>query len=86
VGGLNAKTIDVGRIRTAYPALADGHAYLDGAAGTQLPASVIDAIAGAYRLGLGNSGGAFAASRRSDEITAECRRAVAGLATVTWVA
>jgi cysteine desulfurase family protein (TIGR01976 family) len=79
VGGLNAKTFDVGRIRAAYPAFADGHAYLDGAAGTQLPASVIDAIAGAYRLGLGNSGGAFAASRRSDEITAECRRAVADL-------
>jgi selenocysteine lyase/cysteine desulfurase len=52
VGGLNANTFDVGRIRAAYPALADGHAYLDGAAGTQLPASVIDAIAGAYRLGL----------------------------------
>jgi cysteine desulfurase family protein (TIGR01976 family) len=79
VGGLNAETFDLGRIRAAYPALADGHAYLDGAAGTQLPASVIDAIAGAYRLGLGNSGGAFAASRRSDEITAECRRAVADL-------
>jgi cysteine desulfurase family protein (TIGR01976 family) len=76
---LNAKTFDVGRIRAAYPALADGYAYLDGAAGTQLPASVIDAIAGAYRLGLGNSGGAFPASRRSDEITAECRRAVADL-------
>ena len=69
----------MGRIRAAYPALADGYAYLDGAAGTQLPASVIDAIAGAYRLGLGNSGGAFPASRRSDEITAECRRAVADL-------
>ena len=79
MGGLNPKTFDVGRIRAAYPALADGHAYLDGAAGTQLPASVIDAIAGAYRLGLGNSGGAFAASRRSDEITGECRRAVADL-------
>src|SRR5580693_6203385 len=71
--------IDVSAIRAAYPALADEHAYLDGAAGTQLPASVIDAIAGAYRLGLGNTGGAFAASRRSDEITAECRRAVADL-------
>ena len=79
MGGLNAKTFDAGRIRAAYPALADGHAYLDGAAGTQVPASVIDAIAGAYRLGLGNSGGAFEASRRSDEITAECRRAVADL-------
>jgi len=70
---------DVARVRAAYPALADGHAYLDGAAGTQLPGSVIEAIAGAYRDGLGNSGGAFAASRRADEITAECRRAVADL-------
>ncbi len=70
---------DVGTIRAAYPALADGHAYLDGAAGTQLPNSVIDAIAGAYRAGIGNSGGAFPASRRSDVITDECRRAVADL-------
>ena len=79
MGGLKAKIFDVGQVRAAYPALADGHAYLDGAAGAQLPASVIDAIAGAYRAGLGNSGGAFPASRRSDEITAECRRAVADL-------
>jgi cysteine desulfurase family protein (TIGR01976 family) len=70
---------DVGTVRAAYPALADGYAYLDGAAGTQLPGSVIDAIAGAYRAGLGNSGGAFPASQRSDTITAECRRAVADL-------
>jgi len=70
---------DVGRVRACYPALADGYAYLDGAAGTQLPDSVIDAIAAAYRAGLGNSGGAFPASRRSDAITAECRRAVADL-------
>jgi cysteine desulfurase family protein (TIGR01976 family) len=70
---------DVDRVRAAYPALADGYAYLDGAAGTQLPYAVIDAVAGAYRAGLGNSGGAFPASRRSDLITAECRRAVADL-------
>jgi cysteine desulfurase family protein (TIGR01976 family) len=70
---------DVSRVRAQYPALDDGHAYLDGAAGTQLPDPVIDAIAGAYRAGLGNSGGAFPASRRSDVITAECRRAVADL-------
>jgi cysteine desulfurase family protein (TIGR01976 family) len=79
VGGFGAKTFDVGRVRAAYPALADGFAYLDGAAGTQLPVPVIDAIAGAYRSGLGNSGGAFPASRRSDEITQECRSAVADL-------
>jgi len=71
--------IDVSAIRAAYPALADGYAYLDGAAGTQVPASVIQAIGMAYADGLGNSGGAFAASARSDVITAECRAAVAAL-------
>jgi cysteine desulfurase family protein (TIGR01976 family) len=71
--------LDVARVRAGYPALADGYAYLDGAAGTQLPGTVIEAVAGAYRGGLGNSGGAFPASRRSDAITAECRQAVADL-------
>ncbi len=70
---------DVSKVRAGYPALADGYAYLDGAAGTQLPAAVIDAISGAYTAGLGNSGGAFPASSRADEITAECRAAVADL-------
>ncbi|WP_049567799.1 cysteine desulfurase-like protein [Nonomuraea sp. SBT364] len=66
-------------VRAAYPALSDGHAYLDGAAGTQVPRSVIDAIAGAYRAGLGNVGGAFPAAHRSDAIVAACRAAVADL-------
>jgi cysteine desulfurase family protein (TIGR01976 family) len=70
---------DVSLTRAAYPALADGHAYLDGAAGTQVPQGVIDAIAGAYRAGIGNVGGAFAASDRSGGIVAECRAAVADL-------
>jgi cysteine desulfurase family protein (TIGR01976 family) len=72
-------SLDVSAVRAGYPALADGYAYLDGAAGTQVPAVVIDAIAAAHRSGLGNTGGAFPASRRSDAITAECRRAVADL-------
>jgi cysteine desulfurase family protein (TIGR01976 family) len=71
--------LDVSAVRAMYPALADGYAYLDGAAGTQLPAPVIDAISGAHRSGLGNAGGAFPASGRSDAITAECRQAVADL-------
>ena len=70
---------DVGQVRALYPALADGYAYLDGAAGTQVPETVIDAIAGAYRGGIGNVGGAFPASGRSDELVAGCRRAVADL-------
>jgi cysteine desulfurase family protein (TIGR01976 family) len=70
---------DLRRVRALYPALADGAAWLDGAAGTQVPQPVVDAIAGAYRHGIGNVGGAFPASRRSAELVAECRRAVADL-------
>jgi Selenocysteine lyase len=50
-------SFDVKRVRAAYPALNDGFAYLDGAAGTQVPATVIDAITDAYRAGLGEPSG-----------------------------
>jgi len=72
-------TFDVTRVRASYPALLDGHAYLDGAAGTQVPQPVIDAIAAAYRAGIGNLGGAFPSSERSEAIVAECRQAIADL-------
>jgi cysteine desulfurase family protein (TIGR01976 family) len=72
-------TFDVNRVRAAYPALSDGYAYLDGAAGTQVPAAVIEAIADAYRSGIGNMGGTFPASGRSGSIVAECRQALADL-------
>ncbi len=71
--------LDVAAIRAAYPALRDGAAYLDGAAGTQVPEPVFETIAAAYRNGISNVGGVFAASERSDLIVAECRRAVADL-------
>ncbi|MCW2946614.1 MAG: cysteine desulfurase-like protein [Actinoallomurus sp.] len=72
-------SFDVARARAGYPALADGYAYLDGAAGTQVPESVIEAIAAVYRAGIGNAGGAFPASDRSDVIVAAAREAVADL-------
>jgi cysteine desulfurase family protein (TIGR01976 family) len=72
-------TIDIGRVRAGYPALRDGHAYLDGAAGTQVPETVVGAIADAYRAGIGNVGGAFPASSRSAAIVAEARQAIADL-------
>ena len=72
-------TFDVARVRALYPALADGHAYLDGAAGTQVPSAVIEAIAAAYRAGIGNLGGAFDASERSSGIVTAARAAVADL-------
>ena len=67
------------QIRSQYPALQDGVAWLDGAAGTQVPTSVIEAIAGSYRHGIGNTGGAFPASRYSEEIQWGAREAVADL-------
>jgi cysteine desulfurase family protein (TIGR01976 family) len=71
--------LDVEAIRAGYPALADGYAYLDGAAGTQVPAAVIDATSAAQAVGVGNAGGAFPASRRATDITANCRAAIAAL-------
>ncbi len=72
-------SFDVASVRALYPALADGDAYLDGAAGTQVPVPVTEAITAAYRAGLGNLGGAFAASERSGAIVAAARVAVADL-------
>jgi len=72
-------SFDIKAVRAQFPALSDGYAYLDGAAGTQVPQSVIDAIAGAYRGGLGNVGGEFPASERSTAMVAAARQAVADL-------
>src|SRR5258708_11874998 len=61
---------EVAKVRSCYPALADGYAYLDGAAGTQVPRSVIDAISGPYEAGIGHSAGAFPANEPADRVTA----------------
>ena len=50
---------DVERIRALYPALQSSRVWLDGAAGTQSPTSVIEAIADTYRSGTSNGGGAL---------------------------
>ncbi|CAM01113.1 cysteine desulfurase family protein (TIGR01976 family) [Saccharopolyspora erythraea NRRL 2338] len=70
---------DVEKIRAQYPALSDGRAWLDGAAGTQVPQAVIDAVADAYRIGVSNQGGPYESSRRAGGIVAEARAAVADL-------
>src|SRR5665647_41078 len=72
-------TWDIEGIRSQYPALKGGTAYLDGAGGTQVPESVIEAISEAHRSGLSNLGGPFAASRRSMKLIADARAAVADL-------
>ena len=74
-----AERLDIARVRSLFPALSTGAAYLDGAAGTQTPASVIAAISSAYGGGLSNTGGAFDASVRSGEFQSGARSAVADL-------
>ncbi len=76
---MGSVNLDVETVRAAYPALRDGYAYLDGAAGTQVPETVIDTVAAAARTGFGNSGGAFPASHRASAVVTGCRRAVADL-------
>jgi len=63
-----ATTLDLAAVRARFPALSSGVAFLDGPGGTQCPQSVVDAIAGYLRESNANLGGAFAASRRSDEL------------------
>jgi cysteine desulfurase family protein (TIGR01976 family) len=75
--------LDVRRIRAMFPALArageDGRpvVFVDAPGGSQVPETVIDAVAGHYRRGLSNTHGAFATSRETDGIIADARRAAA---------
>ena len=71
-------SLDVTAVRAQFPALASGVALLDAPGGTQCPQSVIDAIAGYLRESNANLGGAFAASRHSDELVERAHEVAAG--------
>ena len=67
------------QIRDEFPGLADGRAALDGAAGTQLPAPVIEAVVAAMHGAMANVHGAFPGSERSTETVDQARLAIADL-------
>ena len=76
--------LDPEAVRALFPALGrtlDGRqvAYLDGPGGTQVPETVIDAIADYLRQGGSNLGGGFASSHASERIVTGARDAVADL-------
>ncbi len=71
--------LDVDLVRSHYPALAEGFVHFDGAGGTQPAEPVIAAIAGAMRTAVSNRGSAHEPARRSGEIVAAARSAVADL-------
>lgn len=70
---------DPALVRPQFPAFRRDAAFLDGAAGSQVPQSVIDAISNYYIRHNANHGGYFATSRESDAVVDEARRACADL-------
>src|SRR4051794_33941340 len=77
-------SFDVATIRARFPGLATLHggrpmAFFDGPGGTQVPETVIDAVARYYRESNANHGGSFETSRRSDEIVDAAHGALAEL-------
>jgi cysteine desulfurase family protein (TIGR01976 family) len=69
--------LDLTAVRSRFPALASGAAFFDGPGGSQVPQSVIDAVAGYLRDSNANLGGAFRTSRASDEVLERARAAAA---------
>ena len=74
---VSAVTFDVEAVRALFPALRQPLVFFDGPGGTQVPDSVIDAIAAYLRESNANSGGDFATSRRTDELIETARTAAA---------
>jgi cysteine desulfurase family protein (TIGR01976 family) len=72
-----AAALDLASVRARFPALASGTAFLDGPGGTQCPQTVLEAIGAYLRGSNANLGGAFAASRRSDELVGHAHAAAA---------
>ena len=71
-------------VRSQFPALDRAEngrlaAYLDGAGGTQVSQSVIDAMTSVLAEGVSNLGGGFGPSETADKVTAEARQAIADL-------
>jgi cysteine desulfurase family protein (TIGR01976 family) len=66
-------TLDVDAVRSRFSALRTSTAFFDGPGGTQVPDSVIDAIAGYLRESNANLGGAFGSSRRTDALLTQAR-------------
>jgi cysteine desulfurase family protein (TIGR01976 family) len=76
-----ATTIEA--VRARFSALQRPLAFFDGPGGTQVPDSVIEAIAGYLRSSNANSGGPFETSNATDALTERARTAAAGFLNAT---
>ena len=69
--------LDVAAVRRRFPSLEGSTAFLDGPGGTQVPDSVIDAVAAYLREDNANVDGPFGTSLRTNEIIAQARQRAA---------
>ncbi len=74
---MSAAPLDIEGVRKRFSALQRELVFFDGPGGTQVPDSVIDAIAGYLRDSNANAGGPFETSRRTDTLVAGARAAAA---------
>ena len=74
---MSTVTLDLDTVRARFSALQAPTAFFDGSGGTQVPDSVIDAIADYLRGSNANLDGAFDSSRRSDALVAQARATAA---------
>lgn len=62
------------QVRSQFPSLADGFAYLENAGGSQLPSVVIDAMVNFLRTSYVNTGSGYAASDRAGQVVVGAHR------------
>jgi len=74
---MSAVALDVAAVRERFTALQRSTAFFDGPGGTQMPDSVVEAIASYLREANANLGGPFETSRRSDEVVDVAHEAAA---------
>lgn len=68
---------DVAAIRSHFPSLQGEGIFFDNPGGTQVPQQVIDAVVNYYQTANSNTHGAFATSRRTDELLVQAHQALA---------
>jgi cysteine desulfurase family protein (TIGR01976 family) len=67
---MSTVALDVAAVRARFPALAGATVFLDGPGGTQVPDSVVEAVARCLREANANLGGLFETSRQADALVA----------------
>ena len=70
---------DVEKVRSSFPALAEGTAHFDGPGGSQVPREVAHAVASTLGSSISNRGTVTAAARRAEQVVQDCRTALGDL-------